>query len=210
MDEPKNRTLIYRMVHYKNLDSLLTYGIHCLNHINKVPNYINIGAKNLISKRDTYTVPIYPHGVLNDYIPFYFSPRSPMLFAIKSNPQEYEVEQSDIIYLVSSVEKIEEYKLDYIFNDGHFNFAFTKFYNKKEDLNKLDWNTINAKFWANTQDDNDKERRRQAEFLVYKNIPFDCIGAIISYNEVVQKHVATMLLKHNKKLYNEVKTNYYF
>lgn len=70
MNEPKNRTLIYRMVHYRNLDSLLTYGIHCSNHINKIPNYINIGAKNLISKRDTYNVPIYPHGVLNDYIPY--------------------------------------------------------------------------------------------------------------------------------------------
>lgn len=205
-----SRTLIYRMIYYKNLEGLLTHGINCANSENKIPNYINIGAKNLISKRYTHKVPVEPYGVLNDYVPFYFSPRSPMLYTINKNPKQYGVLQSDIIFLVSSVEKIEEHNLKYVFNDGHFNFAFTEFYNKKEDLDKVDFDLMKEKVWTNTEEDTDRERRRQAEFLIYQSVPFDCIGAIISYNETVQKHVQNVLSKYSKTQYNLVKTDYYF
>ena len=43
--------------------------------------------------------------MLADYVPFYFAPRSPMLYAIyKCNVQDYTGSQEEIVYLVSTVE----------------------------------------------------------------------------------------------------------
>ncbi len=206
----KDRTLIYRMVHYQNLDGLLTYGIHCSKSDKKIPSYINIGAKVLISKRDIWQVPVEPKGVMSDYVPFYFCPRSPMLLTINSNPLEYQVLQSDIIYLVSSVEKIEEVGLQYVFTDGHFSLKFTEFYNQKGYLSKLDWEVIKAKYWADTEEDNDRSRRKQAEFLVYQTVPFECLGAILVHNQEVKDSIDKVLSKHGKNLYTSIRKDWYY
>jgi hypothetical protein len=42
------------------------------------PDFRNIGNADLISKRETRQVPIPPGGMLSDYIPFYFTPWSPV------------------------------------------------------------------------------------------------------------------------------------
>ena len=60
--------------------------------------------------------------------------------------------------------------------------VFTKFYNDIEDLSLLDWDTINLQFWNSTEDDYDRMRRKQAEFLVKKHVPLTCISQIIVIN----------------------------
>jgi ssDNA thymidine ADP-ribosyltransferase, DarT len=60
----------------------LENGLFCRNSEDCDPDYYNIGYKNLIDKRGSRIVPVEPGGVLNDYVPFYFAPRSPMLYSI--------------------------------------------------------------------------------------------------------------------------------
>ena len=71
----KDRILIYRMVHYQNIEGLLTYGIHCANSETKIQGYINLGDTKLITKRNTWDVKAEPFGVLADYVPFYLCER---------------------------------------------------------------------------------------------------------------------------------------
>jgi hypothetical protein len=43
---------------------------------------ISIAYEGIQQRRSEIEIPIPPYGILHDYIPFYFAPRSPMLYAI--------------------------------------------------------------------------------------------------------------------------------
>jgi hypothetical protein len=97
------RILLYRLLHYQNLPFILSRGLYCVNSGINDPNYINIGNKNIISKRRTRSVPVDPGGEVHDYIPFYFCPRSPMLGSIHVGNSDFNGSQEEITYLVISV-----------------------------------------------------------------------------------------------------------
>jgi hypothetical protein len=45
--------------------------------------------------------------------------------------------------------------------------GLTDFYDDLNDLKEVDWNVMTLRIWKDTNDDPDRKRRRQAEFLVY-------------------------------------------
>src|SRR3954466_10875814 len=77
-----DKALIFRIVHRDNLPWILDNGLHCRNSDTFNPNYVNIGNVELIDRRNGHTVPCPPGGTLSDYVPFYFTPFSPMLLNI--------------------------------------------------------------------------------------------------------------------------------
>lgn len=192
----------------QTLNTLCGNGMCCRNSSNADPNYINIGHRNLIDKRGRRRVTKTPGGVLNDYIPFYFAPRSPMLYSIyKKNIDGFIGKQSDIIYLVSSVERIQESKIPFVFTNGHAYEMITNFFNEVADLDKIDWQIMGATYWNNTPDDNDRMRRRMAEFLVYQFIPSSCILAIVLYNDEIKNIVDAIQEKCNTNIKTIIKPN---
>jgi hypothetical protein len=99
------------------------------------PDYRNIGHKSLINSRGQSSVNQPPGVVLNDYIPFYFSCKMPMLYQIyKGLVKDYIGRQDEIIYIVSSVEKIIEMGLPYLFTDRHAYMAHKTVFNSHESL----------------------------------------------------------------------------
>jgi hypothetical protein len=120
-----------------------------------------------------------PGGVLSDYVPFYFAPRSPMLLAIHTGfVQGYDGTQEDILHLVSSAERIRDAGLSYVFTDGHAPMALSKYFDDLADLDKVDWSVMPLTWWNDTPEHPDRKRKRQAEFLVKRFVPFECFTAI--------------------------------
>ena len=78
------KALVWRIVHRDNVPWILDHGLHCANSGVLDPFYVPIGNGELIDKRKTWPVPVAPGGVLGDYVPFYFTPFSPMMLNIKS------------------------------------------------------------------------------------------------------------------------------
>lgn len=121
-------------------------------------------------------------GVLADYVPFYFANRSPMLYSIhRGNVVGYAGGQANVVHLVSTVETVVAGDRPWCFTDGHAVEAMTEFHAKTERLDRIDWAVIGATYWSNTEDDLDRKRRKQAEFLVHGSVPwnwFHCIGVI--------------------------------
>ena len=74
-----DKAFIFRVVHGDNLPWLLDNGLQCPNSDLRDPDYVPIGSPGLIAKRRDRSVPVGPGGTLGDYIPFYFTPWSPML-----------------------------------------------------------------------------------------------------------------------------------
>jgi len=76
------KALIFRIVHRDNLPWIVENGLHCRKSTTVDPNFRRIGNHDLIVKRETRPVPIDPGGTLGDYVPFYFTPHSPMLYNV--------------------------------------------------------------------------------------------------------------------------------
>jgi ssDNA thymidine ADP-ribosyltransferase, DarT len=78
------KALIFRIVHRDNVPWILDHGLHCRNSATFDADYVEIGNSDLIAKRNRHPVPCAPGGRLRDYVPFYFTPFSPMLYNIKT------------------------------------------------------------------------------------------------------------------------------
>lgn len=207
------KTLIYHITHCSNIDSILQAGeLKCCSSIHQQSvNYKSIANQNIQDRRSTFPVPIYPHGVVHDYVPFYFAPRSPMLYAIhKGNVEGYEGGQSDVIYLVTSVQRISQQGYSYVFTDGHAIMAFSEYYNELGDLDKIDWAVMRNRFWADTSDDSDRKRRRQAEFLVYKSLNIIDIEIFITSNTQVQNNILSKLRSVGHNIPVDININWYY
>jgi hypothetical protein len=101
------KALIFRIIHRDNLPWVMDNGLYCGNSEVKAPDWVNIGNPELISKRAAHTVQTPPGGFLNDYVPFYFTPFSPMLLNIKTGRGGIPKRSNDeIVILVSSLRRV--------------------------------------------------------------------------------------------------------
>lgn len=174
---------LYRITHYQNLEHILHHGLLCPNHPQADPNYLGIGDKSLIQVRNALAIPIPPGGSMRDYVAFYFGAHSPMLYQIKTgNEGVPKLPQGEIIYLVCQMSKIIENDLPFVFTDGHARNHLSGHYGAIQDLDKVDWTMVKERYWSNNEEDPDRQRRKQAEFLVHEKVPIDCIRAILVYD----------------------------
>lgn len=197
-------TPIYHITHIRNLQSILHSGGLIANSSLKQQqtNYQDIAHGHIQDRRALTRIPCAAGGFLHDYVPFYFAPRSPMLYAIhKGNVQGYSGEQSSIIYLVFEAEDIEALGLTFAFTDGHAVMAYADFYDDLEALEfVIDWELMDSKYWFDTQDDPNRKFRRQAEFLVHKFCPCSLIKEIGVINSKIKAEAESILQKLNFKI----------
>ncbi|HMV80457.1 MAG TPA: DUF4433 domain-containing protein [Leptospiraceae bacterium] len=190
---------LYRITHIQNLPYILKLGkITAFTHQNADPDFIGIGDDSLKENRKQRLIEQPPYGSFSDYIAFYFGTRSPMLYNIqngylgvkKRGPEE-------IIYLVSSFGKIKTARLNFVFFDGHANHSLTECFKEEKDFSNLDWESIHAKYWADTEAEPDRKRKKQAEFLVYKEMPIDTITEIGVYSDSSKTAILKFLEKQD-------------
>ena len=185
---------IYRMTHIDNVPFIVQNGLWSKLSTVQDPNFIPIGNPDIIGKRTNKTVVVIPPGgVLGEYVPFYFSGHSPMLFNIVTGYGVEKVPQKDIVFLVCDALKIVNAGIPYCFTDGNATKAISKFYNRLYGLRELDWPCIRATYWKNTEDDYDRVRKKMSEFLVKEHVPAELIREIIVNNPEAERRVTAML-----------------
>lgn len=114
------KAMVFRITHTRNLRWILANGLHCANSAVSDPNFVAIGNPDLIAGRKTKNVTVGPGGTLSDYVPFYLTPKSPMLLNIKTGYKGITRRQnSEIVILVSSVPKLTERGVTTVFTDRH-------------------------------------------------------------------------------------------
>jgi ssDNA thymidine ADP-ribosyltransferase, DarT len=194
-------TSIYHVTHLRNLRSIIDAGgLMAKNALDlRQINYADIAHQSIQDRRAIVRVPCGAEGVLHDYVPFYFAPRSPMLYTIKmGNVEGYQEGQNPVIYFVCEAESISSTGIEFAFTDGHAIMGYSSFYN---DLNVLDdvidWNVMKTNYWADTDEDGDRKRRRQAEFLVHQICPWHLIREIGVNNSQMKGKVEELLQNVN-------------
>jgi len=179
---------IFRIVHIDNISWLLDNGIHSSSSKTKSPAYRSIGNPDIIDKRRKRDVPVEPFGTLADYVPFYFTPYSPMLYNIETGYGEInKISPQNIIILVSSLHNIENLELSFLFTDIHAYLAHANFYQSTTQLNEvIDWEMLQKRDFQRDPEHPQKSERYQAEALIYKHVPIDALRGIICYNETAK------------------------
>jgi len=205
---------IYHITPIDNLESILSAGgLLAYNVMLETgTNYTNIAYENIQYRRARIRVPCGAGGVLHDYVPFYFAPRSPMLYTInRGNVPNYTQGQEAVIHLVSHVEDIDARgDLDFVFTDGHAVMEFTTFFDDLNYLDNIDWDVMEARYWRDTNEDNDRKRRRQAEFLVRNFLPWELITEIGVMNSTIKANTENILQNFTHKPSVIVQKSWYY
>lgn len=165
----------------------------------------------MIDKRADRVVPIEPGGTLSDYVPFYFTPFSMMMFNIHTGHAGI-VRRSneEICILVSRLHRIEELKIMYLFTDRHAYPPTAIYYRDLSDLDKIDWARLQARDFKMDPEDPVKKERYQAEALIHKHLPVEALVGIVCYNGQTQQLLEQQANVRNLDLGIQVIPSWYF
>jgi len=189
---------------------ILKRGLHAANGEVKDPNFRNIGNPDLIDKRAHRRVRVGPDGVLSDYIPFYFTPFSIMMYNIHTGYNVRQVPNEEIVILVSSLHKVAELGIPFVFTDQHAYPLMANYFNDLNDLDQVDWDLLNRRNFKHDPDDPGKKERYQAEALIWKHLPVEGLLGICSHSDAVDQGIKQELAKRKREMQTIVKRDWYF
>jgi hypothetical protein len=118
--------------------------------------------------------------------------------------------QAAMVYLVSSIKRVSAAGLPYVFTDGHADVQFTSFFDDVADMTVVDWSVVDERYWADTQDDPDKKRRKQAEFLVYRFLPWTLLRQITVIDAAMEARVNKALTSASASLTVAIDRTWYY
>ena len=124
-----------------------------------------------------------------------------MLYVIQKGFNGVSITQAqDIVYCVTSIQKIVETKQEFVYTNGHALDTFSSQFIPQElaDIdNQVDFQAIKVKDWNNPSD-LDLKRRMQAEFLLLGDLPNTAILGFVVYNQQGNNRLLAMGLQANQ------------
>lgn len=183
---------VFRLTHIDNIKYIMSKGLVRASSPLRDENYVSIGDVQVIQVRKDRKFQGYQ---LSDFMPFYFGPRSPMLYVIQHGYNGVrKVKPEDIVYCVVRIEDIIKNDIDCIFTDGHALSSLTNYYYKSSlaNLNNIvNYDDVYSTFW-NIEDDPDLKRRKEAELLINEDLPAQYIRGIVVYNDKAKEYLINL------------------
>ena len=172
---------IYHIVHVDRLASIVGDGFLWCDaeaHRRASPGTA-IGMSELKQRRLTTRLGSHPYLSVGDCVPFYFCPRSVMLYVIyRANHPKlgYRGGQGPIVHLEADLHET----VDWAERQGR-RWAFTlsnagsRYFQDRCDLaqlDEIDWEAVRARNWQG------RAEGKQAEFLVERSFPWDLVRSV--------------------------------
>lgn len=192
---PEGEVAGYHITHLENVQSMIESRAIKSDSRRKAESIANrsIAHEHIKARRDATVVTVAQGGTLSDYAPFYFAPRSPMLYAIHTGfVHGYDGGQREVVHLAVAATEVARPN-EFVVTDGHAEDAISQQFGTLAGLGEVDWKTMHGRYWFDTDEHGDRKRRRQAEFLVHDEVPFDAVRYIGVYDEDARAEVAKML-----------------
>ena len=177
----KENAFVFRITHIENVAWILEHGLHCRNSTIRDPNFRTIGDPDLIDKRNGRIVKVPPGGTLSDYVPFYFTPFSPMLLKIKSGRGVPVIPMEEIVIFATSLPHLVKMQTNFLYTDRHAYLETANYFNDLSHLDQIDWPILAERDFQRDPNKPDKFERYQAEALVHQHVPVSTLLAIICY-----------------------------
>src|SRR5713226_7295913 len=146
---------IYHITHLRNLPSIVEKG-SLYSDAKRIESELDceiVGMSEIKKRRlERLRVTCHPGTKVGEYVPFYFCPRSIMLYLLYmgNHPDlTYRGGQTSIIHLQADLMKViswaDQRHVRWAFSDGNAGTSFAQFYNSVDDLDKIDWEAIEAR-----------------------------------------------------------------
>lgn len=204
---------IYHICHVDRLPSILeSNGLFsdAMVQENELPGTV-VGMSNIKQRRLT-ELRLVSHPVLfvGQCVPFYFCPRSVMLYMmhVRSSELSYKGGQGPIIHLEADLHETVAWA-----NANNRRWAFTlsnagsRYFEDRADLanlNEIEWDAVQARMW------NQCKEAKQSEFLLEESFPWGLVRRIGVSNNSVYGQVLNALQQQEHKPTVDVKTGWYY
>ncbi len=210
-DLTPEKARIFRIIHRDNMPWVFANGLHCRSSGTIDANYVGIGNPELIAKRRGHPVPCQPGGTLSDYVPFYFTPFSPMLYNIYTGYAGIQKrDNQEIVILVSSLPLLRRKNVEFLFTDRHAYLAAAQFHSDLAQLDQIDWGMLQQRDFKKNPDNPDRFERYQAEALVHKVLPLDALLEIVCYDDSAASGLCGHMAAHTLDIPIVAKPSWYF
>ena len=183
MTVPPANPKIYHITHLQNLTSILTAGSISSDarRIRLGMANTNVGMTAIKQRRLGLEVDCQPGTKVGEYVPFYFCPRSIMLYLIfKANHLDlsYTGGQNPIVHLQYDLNSVVQWaganNCRWAFSPSNAGAIYTSFFKDINQLDEVDWDAVSS---HNFQASSIKEGK-QAEFLLFDQCPWTLIDEI--------------------------------
>ncbi len=184
MSTPPNRPKLYHITHVDNLRAISEEGelLSDREMIQRGGPSQTIGMSDIKRRRvEKIEVSCHPGTKVGDFVPFYFCPRSVMLYVIhrKNHPElTYRGGQGPIVHLEADLWKVIEWadaaKRRWAFSLSNAGAFYTEFRASRNELDQLDWPAIASTDFRNRE----VQEHKQAEFLLHGRFPFALVERI--------------------------------
>jgi len=205
------RARIFRVTHAANLRWVLTNGLHCANSQVRDPAFVPIGNPDLIDKRTHRQLPPPHEGTLSDYVPFYFTPWSPMMLNIKTGYGGIRQQRNeDIVIRVSSLEKLQAEGVPFVFSDRHAYLQTARFFTDRTSLDQIDWGLLQRRDFKRDPEKPEKVERYQAEALVRNQVPVEALLGVACFNETASARINDDRIATGRAIQSVITPGWYF
>jgi hypothetical protein len=180
---PPDRPKIYHITHIVNLPSIINDGgLVCDAEMNRRggPATSN-GMSRIKERRLSLPVPCHPGDHVGDYVPFFFCPRSVMLYILHRGNRPgltYHEGQEPIIHLAADLYDVlawaNAHERRWAFTLANAATAYATFRNDVSHLYEIDWFAVAT----NNFQARDVQERKQAEFLLHGFFPWELVSRI--------------------------------
>lgn len=204
------KALIFRITHIENVPWILRHGLHSRSSPVRDPNFRAIGLLDLIEKRKHRTVDMPPGGTLSDYVPFYFTPSSLMLYKIVTGHGVERVPRDEIVIFVASLRDLRRNGVDFVFTDRHAKLEAAQFSGDLDDLARIDWIALSTRDFRADPDHPEKKERYQAEALIHRHLPVERLQGMICYGRTQAARLAELVVRAGRVTPVVTRPSYYF
>lgn len=204
---------IYHILHLDRLASVIQHGL--LSDAEVLAQGMagtTIGMRNIKQRRlQELSLQSHPDLYVGQCVPFYFCPRSIMLYLIyQANHPElnYKGGQIPIVHLQAdlhtTVQWAREQRQRWAFTLSNAGSYYFEDHADLAQLDKLNWGAIHAQQWQNCKEP------KQAEFLLEREFPWHLVEAIGVYSQTQYQQVANIIqaAAHNPSL--QIQTAWYY
>lgn len=216
MAKVPTRPKIYHITHLRNLPRIIEAGVLWSDRKRlELGMDCDVVGMPHIKQRRMYEIDVDCHSNtrVGDYVPFYFCPRSVMLYLLHrgNHPDlNYTEGQQPILHLEADLRTVvawaDQARRRWAFTDRNAGAYYVDFFDDLDELQQLNWLAINADQW----NDSRVKDGKQAEFLIHESFPWELVERIGVLNARAQKQVEEGITKTDHKPHVQVTEAWYY
>ena len=171
-----------------------------------------IGMNKIKMRRMTkLTLSNYMDLFVGNCVPFYFCPRSIMLYKIDkaSDPElAYRGGQESVVHLVADLRQTvswaQAHKKRWVFSTSNAGSYHFNDYKNLDELTRINWDAVRAWYWSKCMDE------KQAEFLIESAFPWELVSRVGVLSIKIRDKVSEIIQSSSHRPPVQVRRKWYY